>query len=133
MPSSGAVRESTMSVAVMDIGPVLVFVHEGRVLVFVTVRTSRVGAGRMFVVMVQVVVGVQVAMCQGLVHVAMFVVLGDVEPHFESHQCARGQGQGWHRVTENADRDDDASEGSDREELAASHALRAPATRRRTA
>ena len=69
---------------VMDIGPVLVFVHEGRVLVFVTVRTSRLGAGRMFVVMVQVVVGVQVAMCPGLVRVAMFVVLGDVEPHSES-------------------------------------------------
>ena len=47
---------------VMDIGPVLVFVNQRRMRMFVTVRTGRVGAGRMFVLVMQIVVAVQVGM-----------------------------------------------------------------------
>lgn len=78
-----------MPVPVMDIGSVRMLMDQRGVAVFVTVRCSEVGTGRVFVLVMLIVVGVHVRVREGFVRVAMFVMLGDVHPNPERHERAR--------------------------------------------
>ena len=73
----------------VSVARVTVGVHDGFVSVFVAVGFSRVDPGRMFVVMVEIVVDVQVIVGDDLVPVLMSMVFGYEQADSAHHEYAR--------------------------------------------
>src|SRR4051794_23511772 len=113
---SGVLSEAAVPVAVMDVRTVRVFMNRLAMRVLVHMRSSRVDTGQVLVLMMQVVVAVPMTVRHRFVDMAMVVVLGDVEPHPDTHQRGRGQQQGRDRIPEYNDRDEDPRKRSNREE-----------------
>ena len=72
----------------MDVGIVRVCMRQPRVLMAVGVRFARRIAGRVFVLVVLVVI-VKVVVLDRLVNVPMFVAFGNVQPNADEHENAR--------------------------------------------
>src|SRR5258705_3204374 len=74
-----------MFMAVVDVGIMRVRMFEPFVLVFMGVPNAR-GHRMIMRVLMMFVVRVRVRVSHFLVHVQVFVALGDVQPHADSHQ-----------------------------------------------
>ena len=97
---------------VVNVGTMRVGMRDGLVIVFVEVRLGDVDSRRVRMGMVEIVVGMGMCVRDRLVDVAVVVVLVEVQPHSDRHQCTSRNEPGTHRFAEHQDRHNDTNERS---------------------